>query len=194
MTESVNQRDRNFEQGDVRTLFEIALPLSGAYIAETAMPLGNAMIVGRLGAEALAGVGLASNLLLFLLAVGIDVVGITSVLMAESRGRGDDLDLSNTIGQGLWLATLLSIPGMILCWILPDILRASGEPNGVVEQARLYLHSAAWCVLPTFWNAVIRSFAIAVGRTRPIMFITTASVVANLLMCYVLVFGGLAGC
>ena len=191
LTGSMNQRDRHFKRGDVWSLLGIALPLCGAYIAEALMPLGNTMIVARLGTEALAGVGLASNLLLFLLVVGIDVVGITSVLMAESRGRGDDLGLSNTIGHGLWLATLLSIPGTILCWILPDILRASGEPSGIVEQTRLYLHPAAWCVLPTFWNTVIRSFATAVARTRPIMFITTASVVVNLLMCYVLVFGGL---
>ena len=175
---------------EAHALLAIALPLGGAYIAETVMPLGNAMIVGRLGTDALAGVGLASNLLLYLLVVGIDVVGISSVLMAESLGRGDHEDLSNTIGQGLWVATLISVPGIVLCWTLPRILAVVGEPIAVVEPARLYLRSAAWCVLPSLWTAVIRSFAAAIGRTRPIMFITVASVAVNLLMCYLLVFGG----
>jgi MATE family multidrug resistance protein len=111
--------------------------------------------------------------------------------MAESRGRDDDLSLSNTLGQSLWLAALLSVPGMILCWILPDVLQGLGEPGGIVEQARLYLHSAAWCVLPTLWSAVIRSFATVIGRTRPIMVISTVSVAANLILCYALVLGGL---
>jgi MATE family multidrug resistance protein len=177
--------------GDAGALCRIALPLACAYVAETIMSVGNLMIVGRLGAGPLAGVGLASNLLLYLLVVGMDVVGIVSVLLAEAHGRGDREDLSNTLGQGLWLATLVSMPGMVLCWILPQILRLSGEAREVVQQTVLYLHPAVWCVLPTLWTAVLRSFLAVVGRTRPIMLISVVSVGIDLLICYLLVLGRL---
>jgi len=56
---------RPLHDGDAAALCRIALPLAGAYVAETIMSVGNLMIVGRLGAGPLAGVGLASNLLLY---------------------------------------------------------------------------------------------------------------------------------
>lgn len=181
--------DRPLHDGDAPALCRIALPLAGAYVAETIMSVGNVMIVGRLGAGPLAGVGLASNLLLYLLVVAMDVVGIVSVLLAEAHGRGDREHLSNTLGQGLWLAALVSIPGMTLCWILPEILRLSGEAREVVQQTALYLHPAVWCVLPTLWIAVLRSFLAVVGRTRPIVLISAVSVGIDLLICYLLVLG-----
>jgi MATE family multidrug resistance protein len=190
MTKPPNLSVEGFS-AESRALLAIALPLTGTYITETVMPLGNTMIVGRLGTDALAGVGLASNLLLYLLVVGIDIVGISSVLMAESVGSGDGEKLSITVSQSLWLATVLSIPATILCWELPEILGVLKEPREIIGPVRLYLHSAAWCILPTLWMAVIRSFAAAIGKTRPIMVVSAVSVGVNLALCYVLVFGAM---
>ena len=74
-----------------RTLLRISGPLIAAYLAEMGMVITDMLIVGRLGSIELAAVGLGGDWFYVLLLIGIGVLSIVGVLMAQARGAGDAL-------------------------------------------------------------------------------------------------------
>ena len=65
------------------------MPLMAAYIAEMGMMITDMIIVGRLGSNELAAVGLAADWFYVLLLIGMGIISIVGVLVAQSFGEGD---------------------------------------------------------------------------------------------------------
>ncbi len=176
-------------RAELRALVVIAAPLAAGFLAEMAMSVTDTIIVGRLGSIPLAGVGLAANLLFSALMVCMSVVSIVGVLAAEAHGSGQRGAISHAVRQGFWVATLLSVPAMVLGWNLAPILRWLGQEEPVIAVADAYLRGVVWCFLPYMWFTVLRNFVSALARPASIMVITIASIGLNFLAVYALVFG-----
>lgn len=174
---------------EVRSLLVIAAPLSAAYLAEIAMMVTDMVIVGRLGSVQLAAVGLASDLMIEIMLFCIAIVSIVGVMVAQALGAGDAESGAHHLRQGLWMATALSVPGMLLCWKLPALLSLTDQDPQVLAFARSYLNAAVWCFLPSLWFVVLRGFAAALSRPKSVMVITVAAVGLNAALAYGLVFG-----
>lgn len=166
---------------ELPTLLAIAVPLAAAYVAELAMTFTDMVIVGRLGSLELAAVGLAGNLLNDLQFSCMNVVSIVGVFVAQACGTGDARAVRCWVRQGLWVATALSVPGMLLCWYLAPLLSLTGQDEQVILLASEYLHALVWCFLPTMWFTVLSNFVTALSRARSIMVITVAVVGLNVL-------------
>ncbi len=169
----------------------IAAPLAAAYLAEIAMLITDMAIVGRLGSVQLAAVGLAGDLMIEVMLFCMAIVSIVGVLVAQAIGAGDAESGAHHLRQGLWLATALSIPGMLLCWNLMPLLALTDQDPAVLAFGEAYLHAAVWCFLPSLWFVVLREFVAALSRPRSVMVITIAAVGLNAALTYALVFGAL---
>lgn len=190
-TEKLNQTaDRTLRlRVELPTLLAIAMPLAAAYVAELAMMFTDMVIAGRLGSLELAAVGLAGNLLNDFLFSCMNVVSIVGVFVAQACGTGDRDAVRCWVRQGLWVATALSLPGMLFCWYLAPLLSLTGQDEQVILLASEYLHALVWCFLPTMWFTVLSNFVTALSRARSIMVITVAAVGLNVIANYTLVFG-----
>lgn len=167
----------------------IAVPLAGAYLAEIAMMITDMVIVGRLGSVQLAAVGLAGDLMIEVMLFSMAIVSIVGVLVAQAIGAGDAETGAHHLRQGLWLATVLSIPGMLLCWNLPPLLALTDQDPAVLAFGESYLHAVVWCFLPSLWFVVLRGFVAALSRPQSVIMITVAAVALNALLSYGLVHG-----
>ena len=97
-------------QRERRTILHIALPLTAAYVAEMGMVITDMIIVGRLGSNELAAVGLAGDLFWIFLLIGMGVISIVGVLAAQSFGAGDRPGTVAACEQGMIAATVTSLP------------------------------------------------------------------------------------
>lgn len=176
-------------RGEVRSLLVIAAPLAAAYLAEIAMVITDMAIVGRLGSVQLAAVGLASDLMIEIVLFCVAIVSIVGVMVAQALGAGHAESGAHHLRQGLWVATAISVPGMLLCWNLPSLLALTGQDPQVLAFAERYLHAVVWCIPPTLWFVVLREFAAALSRPKAVMVITLAAVGLNAALVYGLVFG-----
>ena len=174
---------------EVRSLLVIAAPLAAAYLAEIAMMITDMVIVGRLGSVQLAAVGLAGDLMIEIMLFGMAIVSIVGVLVAQAIGAGDEASGAHHLRQGLWLATALSVPGMLLCWNLMPLLALTDQDPAVLAFGESYLHAAVWCFLPSLWFVVLREFVAALSRPQSVMVITVAAVALNAVLSYGLVHG-----
>lgn len=174
---------------ELRATLRITAPLAAAFLAEMAMSFTDTVIVGRLGSVQLAAVGLAANLLISVLLACMAVVSIVGVLVAQAHGSGDDAAVGRSLRQGLWVATALSIPAILVGLEPAPMLRLLGQEDQVVVFAEQYLQAAIWCFLPYMWFTVLRNGVSALSRAGSVMVISVASVGLNLLANYSLVFG-----
>jgi MATE family multidrug resistance protein len=172
-------------------LARVAGPLAAAYIAEMAISLTDTIIVGRLGSIELAAVGITANLFFSLLFVAMSVVSVVSVLAADAHARSDHEGVAHATRQGLWVAVALTLPGLLIGWYIGPILKFLGQDPVILPFAEEYVRAVMWGFLPYLWFSVLRSLMTALGTTVSVFLISVGSILLNLALNYVFVFGHL---
>ena len=151
-------------RGEASILSQIAVPLVAAYLGEVAMFLTTKIVVGRLGYQELAAVGLSGSLAMEVLFVIMGILSIVGVLVAQADGAGRKADGGAAARQGLILATAVAAPATLLMWKLDWVMEVTGQDPKVVELAGPYLWTLSWFMLPALWFAVLRGFVAALAR------------------------------
>ncbi len=174
---------------ETRTILAISLPLMAAYVAEMGMMITDMIIVGRLGSNELAAVGLSADWFYVLLLLGMGVVSIVGVLAAQCYGAGDSKGVADSAEQGMIAATIMSVPVMLSIWYLGPVLAFANQDPDVIRLITDYSRPLTWGVLPALWFVVLRNFVTALAKSSAIMAITAAALLLNLALNYTLVFG-----
>ena len=126
---------RRLLRGTDRELLGLAIPALGALLAEPVFLLADSAIVGHLGTAQLAGLGIASAVLLNAVFLCIFLAHGTTAAVARQAGAGD-LRRAYTLGvDGIWLAVAIGVGlgglGLVLAPVLVDLLGASGPGDAV---------------------------------------------------------------
>ncbi len=174
-------------------MLALGWPMVLTNLAQAAMTATDVMIIGRLGAEALAAGALGSNLYFAPLIFGLGLAYATSPMMATELGRKRHSvrDVRRTVRQGLWLSALVSIPIWLLLWNAESVLLLMGQDPSLAREAGIYVHGLQWAVLPFYGYIVLRSFISALEQPRWALIIMVIAVALNALLNWVLVFGKL---
>lgn len=180
-------------RAEVRATLALAWPMILTNLAQAAMTATDVMIIGRLGAEALAAGALGSNLYFAPLIFGLGLAYATQPMMAAELGRRKHSvrDVRRTVRQGLWLSSLVAIPIWILLWNAEPVLLVLGQEPALARQAGAYLHGLQWAVLPFYGYIVLRSFISALERPRWALLIMVVAVAINAVLNWIFVFGKL---
>ncbi|NNF17400.1 MAG: MATE family efflux transporter [Gammaproteobacteria bacterium] len=174
-----------------RSILQISGPLIGAYLAEMGMIITDMIIVGRLGSVELAAVGLGGDWFYVLLLIGIGVLSIVGVLIAQARGAGEDSRVSGYVRQGLVVATLLTVPIAILSWYLSPLLGLTGQDPEVLQRIDDYMHPLTFAVWPALVYVVFRNYLTAYENTSIFLVLTLVALGVNAVLNIVLVHGKL---
>lgn len=173
---------------ELRGTTELAMPLVAALLAQIAMELVNSLMLGRLGADALAAGGLALALFFMSLIFCVGLFSAVGVLIARAHGALDSDEIQQTLSQAFYLAFFLTIPFIAILKIAPTLLLWIGEPPTVVLQSQQFLNALAWGILPLLFFLALREFVAAMSFTRIIMLlslgITPLIAVSNFILMY----------
>lgn len=174
---------------ETRTILAISLPLMAAYVAEMGMVITDMIIVGRLGSNELAAVGLAGDWFYVLMLIGMGVISIVGVLAAQNLGAGNRHGVIDAAEQGVIAASIAAIPVMLSIWYLGPLLAMARQDPDVVRLITDYSRPLTWSVLPGLWFVVFRNYVTALAKSSAIMTITVAALLVNLALNYTLVYG-----
>jgi MATE family multidrug resistance protein len=155
------------------------------------MVITDMIIVGRLGSDELAAVGLAGDLFWIFLLIGMGVISVVGVIAAQNLGAGNRNGVIAAGEQGMWVATLTSLPIMAGVWFMAPLLELARQDATVVALIEGYSRVLAWAVLPALWFVVLRNYATALARSAIIGWVTLGAVGLNLLFNWALVYGHL---
>ena len=124
-----------------RDILRLAVPALAALSAEPLYVLADTAVVGHIGPEALAGLAVASSILLVGYAVFIFLAYGTTASVARLLGAGDEREAAHQAVQGMWLAAgcgvVVALATFALSGPLLSLLGATGE---VRDQAAIYLN------------------------------------------------------
>lgn len=141
-----DQEDRPLDPGPApaREILRLAVPAFLALVAEPLFLLADSAIVGHLGTAALAGLGVASAVLLTAVNVFIFLAYGTTAVVARRLGAGDQRGAISAGIDGVWLALLLGALAALATavWAGP-LVELFGASPGVVAEAVTYLRWSA---------------------------------------------------
>jgi putative MATE family efflux protein len=180
-----------------RRIWALAGPAVLTLAAEPLYLLADTAVVGRIGTEALAGLALASTLLIFASGMFVFLSFGTAATVARLLGAGEHREASEQSVQGVWLGLACGLGGAAVLGVFGGpLLRLFGATDAVVDDALLYLHISL-VGLPAATIALAATGALR-GHldTRTPLVVTVAANTVNLVLELLLVFGlgwGLAG-
>src|SRR5713101_5252138 len=135
--------DRSPIAAEIRATCAVAAPLAAANLAQMAMHVTNAVMVGHLGAVSLAAAGLGAALYSTLLMTSQGVLTAVAPLAAHAIGADDHPTLGGVAGAGLIVAALIAAPlNAGLNWVL--IFGHFGVPG-------LGILGSAWATAVVQW-------------------------------------------
>jgi putative MATE family efflux protein len=123
-----------------RDIFALALPALATLVAEPLYVLTDTAIVGHLGTDQLAGLALATGVLLTAFTICIFLAYGTTAAVGRLLGAGAEAEAADQAVQGVWLALCLGVLLALLLYPLAvPLLELLGGEAAVLTNATIYL-------------------------------------------------------
>ena len=168
---------------------KLALPIALTQLGQLAMMTTDLALIGRLGDNAVAAVGLAHLILFAGFVFGMGLVSAVAPLASQAFGARQPRLVRRALRMGLWAAVLVGIPVNIAQLWGEDILMAAGQAPETTADAARYLGGLAWSMIPAWCFIALRNFMGSVNRPEPALWITLAAIPLNALLAYGLING-----
>lgn len=180
-----------------REILALAVPSLGAMVAQPIFLLTDSAMVGALGTEPLASLGLAGTVLQTAVGLVIFLAYATTPLVARNRGAGDVRGAATAGVQGLWIALILGIVlGAFLWTAAPWLIGLFAPEPNVAAGAVQFLQISA-CGLPAaLIGLAATGFLRGFGDARTPLRVAVIGFAVNAALNAGLIFGagwGLAG-
>jgi putative MATE family efflux protein len=174
----------------VREIARIAVPVSMEFVLMLVLNFVNQIVVGSLGATAIAAVGF-SNSLTFILGITLGALGTSvSILVARAVGAGRRQTLDHTVTAALLVAVGLGAVVSLVPWSFADhLLGLVGASPSVAAAGTPYFRLTVLATLPVMLSAILAGVLRSAGRPSSPMVATMVTVVANSAIAYTLVTG-----
>jgi MATE family, multidrug efflux pump len=189
--EAVRGSHQDFTAGSLnRAILLLAIPMVLEMVLESLFAVVDVFWVGRVGANAVATVGLTESLLLLVFAIGMGLSLSTTAMVARRIGEKDPEDAAvagvQAIFIGLAVSVAIGVPALIFA---PDLLRIMGASPEIVATgsgyARIALGGSGVVLLLFLNNAIFRG----AGDAAIAMRLLWVSNIINLILDPCLIFG-----
>ena len=161
---------------EILETIKLAWPMALTQLGQITMMTTDLALIGRLGSDAVAAVGLAQMILFAGFALGMGPVSAVAPLAAQAFGARNPRMVRRSLRVGLWAAVLLGIPVNLMQLWGEDILIAAGQTGEAATLAARYLTSLAWSMIPAWCFIALRNFMGAVNRPEPALWVTLAAI------------------
>lgn len=176
---------------EVRELLVLVVPIVIAQLAHTAIGFVDAVMAGRVGPQDLAAVALGNSIWVPVYLLMTGVLLATTAKVARLFGAGDENAVGPLVRQALWLGLAVGlICAAMLCSAAP-VLRLMKVAPELVEPSMGYLYGVATGFPFIALYQVLRCFSDGLGRTRPSMVIGILTLLLNIPLNYIFIYGKL---
>jgi len=181
----------DFTKGSIgRAIFLLAIPMVLEMFMQSVFEVADIFFVGKLGADAVAAVGLSASLIILVFAIGIGLSMAATAMVARRIGEGDAEGAAISAVQSMGLCLIISIPVALIGVIYaPELLGLMGASEHVVEVGAGYcavLFGGNLTILFLFLiNAIFRGAGDAAAAMRALWLAN----ILNILLDPLLIFG-----
>ncbi|MFF3308208.1 MATE family efflux transporter [Streptomyces sp. NPDC002952] len=180
-----------------REIVALAVPAFGALVAEPLFVMADSAIVGHLGTAQLAGLGVASALLMTAVGVFVFLAYATTAAVARRVGAGDLRAAIRQGMDGIWLALLIGATVIAITMpTAPALVELFGASETAAPYAVTYLRISALGIPAMLVVLAATGVLRGLQNTKTPLYVAAAGFVANAALNVGLVYGaglGIAG-
>ena len=181
---SVRGTREDYTSGSLsRAITLLAIPMMLELFMESTFGLVDMYFVGKLGADAVATVGLSASLVVVVFAVALGLSMGATAMVARRIGEKDPEGASAAAGQAVLAAFVLSVPPAIFGFVMArDMLGWMGASPGVVAGApflSVLFGGSSTIFLIFLNNAIFRGAGDAVIAMRALWFANAINIVLD---------------
>lgn len=180
-----------------REIARLALPSLGALVAEPIFLATDTAMIGHLGADPLAALGLAATTLQTAIGLMIFLAYATTPAVARRLGSGDAAGAMRAGFDGLWLALGIGIALGVAAWLFATpVLALFGAEPAVTAAAADYLRVSAWGLPGMLVTIAATGLFRGMQDARTPLVIASAGAAVNVALNALLIYGlgwGLVG-
>ncbi len=176
---------------ELRAMLWLAFPLVLTQLTQILVHTTEVLMLGRLGAAALAAATLAAALFHTGMMFAIGVASATAPLIAQAKGARQPRQIRRVVRQGLWMTLAITLPLMVALWYVRPLLSLMGQDESLLAMTEQYMRAALWGLPFSVGFIVLRSFVAAFGQARAILAAALVAALINVPLSWLLIFGGL---
>lgn len=175
----------------------MSVPIMFSNFIQVVYNLTDTYFLGQMeqgGTEAVAVTGLAFPIIFLMASLGQGLAVATTALVSRYKGQGELAKIHKVLGQ-TWLLNLvfLSFLAIVAFTAILPLLNALQTPPEIIADAFTYIQLIVFGVIMMFIFFIFQSFAVAVGDSVSPMIINIVSVLINVALDPIMIYG-LAGC
>jgi putative MATE family efflux protein len=178
------------ERGDAKKILRLAIPVSLESVFQMGFNFIDQIIVGYLGANAVAAVGLSNSIASIALLLYTSTGVGAGVMVAHAFGRKDGDEISRITSTAETLAGILGLASaLLLFYFSRPLLALVGADQKLTADADIYFRLYSLSIAPMILSSVTSAVFRSVNIPRPPLLITSLAVVLNTVLGLLLVFG-----
>ena len=175
---------------EVRALWKVGGPLIVNFLAVAGMNFSDAVMAGRLGPRDLAAVAVGGSVWIIGLIVCLGFLMALSPIIARHYGAGRLNQIGRYTRQGVWIALALALLLFLLVQaFVQPLLALVGIDEAFRDLTVGYVRAIYYGLPAIAIFFVLRFTNEGIGVTSPIMYTSLFSLVCNVFLNYVLMFG-----
>ncbi len=165
-------------------------PLIINYLAVAGMGLADTLMSGRLGASSLAAVAVGNSIWMLNFTACLGILMAISPIIARLYGAGETRKVGRYTRHAMYLGVVLGIVVVVVGRsLMHTVLEIMSIDTGFRDLTRDYARAVLLGAPGIFIFLALRFTTEGVGYTRPIMFTSVFSLICNVFLNYVLMFG-----
>lgn len=174
---------------ELRAAVRLAAPVVIVQMGLMAMGVIDAMMLGRVSAQALAAGALGNVLAIGLQIFAMGILMALDPLVSQADGAGDDIAFARALQRGLLLAIVLAVPLSLAMWEMGPLLRLLGQQEELIVPTAEYIRGLIWGNVPLLVFTVLRQTLQATSRVRQALLAIAIGNAVNVPANLALIFG-----
>ncbi|HAV65449.1 MAG TPA: MATE family efflux transporter, partial [Verrucomicrobiales bacterium] len=190
---SINPQNRSLIKWllEAKRTLTLAFPIMAGMLGHMMLGLADTIMVGRVGVVPLAGASLVNTVSHLPMIFGIGLLTAVQILTSQACGARQPPEAAETFRHGLVVALLAGVAtGLFMTFAGPH-LELLGQPAEVVATCQNYLLYFSWSILPLLISHTGKQFCESVNDPWPPMLILLGSVLLNIFLNWIFIFGNL---
>ncbi len=173
-----------------RRVLLLAMPIIGENLLQVAVGAVDTLLVGKLGADAIAGVGVAFETVFLIIAILSAVTIGATVLVSQAIGANNSARANQLARQAISWGIVLAIPLSVLGYVLaPQAIGIFHVEPDVAANAIEYLQITSACSVAILLSYLCGAVLRGAGDSRTPLKAAVLANAVNVVLAYVLIFG-----
>lgn len=171
-------------------LLGVAIPVALQNLITFSLNFVDTAMISYVSEEALAAVSLANQVFFLMILIVFGITSGSGAFLSQFLGKGDEDNIKRTVAATLLFAAIVGALAMILAMLFGrQIMGLLIQNDAVIDLGSRYL---LWVAPSYFFTALASTFMVAtrsIGRARIAMVSSLISVLTNIVLDYLLIFG-----